>query len=152
MYERILVPTDGSEATTKTLDHALGVAAPDATVHALYVVDRRLYLAAEKDEQDDVRDRLHQEGSDAVEAVAAYVGEDAEVVTAVEEGIPHKRIVEYAEEAGLDLVAIGTHGKTGRERMVGLGSVTEEVVERSGVPTLVVRIDDDQSADEEREG
>jgi nucleotide-binding universal stress UspA family protein len=145
MYDRILVPTDGSSGTAKTLDHACAIASDnDATLHALYVVDRRLFLAAEDDTKDDVRASLEDEGEAALDAAAERAREaGVEVETERREGIPHKVIVEYADEIDVDLVAMGTHGRTGRDRLAALGSVTERVVETAERPVLVVNIDDD---------
>jgi len=145
MYDRILVPTDGSSGTAKTLDHACSIASDnDATLYALYVVDRRLFLAAEDDTKADVRANLEAEGDRALEDAADRAREDGVAVeTERREGIPHKTIVGYGEEIDADLVAMGTHGRTGRDRLAALGSVTERVVETADRPVLVVNIDDD---------
>jgi nucleotide-binding universal stress UspA family protein len=144
MYDRILVPTDGSSGTDETLDHAFHIAADnEATVHALYVVDRRLFLAADEDTQDDVIATLEAEGDaalDAAETAGANAG--VEVVGERREGIPHTEIMSYAEEMDADLLVMGTHGRTGRDRLASLGSVTERVVGNAGRPTLVVDIGD----------
>jgi nucleotide-binding universal stress UspA family protein len=144
MYDRILVPTDGSERTEKVVEHALSVArGRDAAVHALSVVDRRLYLSADSDEQEDVLDRLYADAEAAVDAVSEQVT-SAEAAVAVEtsvrEGVPHTEILSYAVDADVDLVVIGTHGRTGREKVANLGSVTDRVVNQGDRPTLVVRI------------
>lgn len=143
MYDNVLVATDGSSGTTETLEHAVSIARDNgAMVHGLYVVDRRLFLAAEKDTQDDVRQSLVEEGEVALDDIAVR-GEEAglTVETEMKDGIPHKTITEYAEETNIDLVVMGTHGRTGRDRVANLGSVTERVVEESPVPVLVVHID-----------
>jgi len=142
MYEDILLPTDGSSGTVEALEHALAIAAGrDATVHVLYVVESRLYRAADADTKDDVRATLEEEGDRALEDARVRV-EDAglECVTERREGVPQKAITEYATEAGIDLVVMGTHGKTGPERMASLGSTTERVVKNADQPVLVVDI------------
>ncbi|WP_299263618.1 universal stress protein [Halorientalis sp.] len=144
MYDRILVPTDGSSGTEETLNHAFHIADDNgATVHTLYVVDRRLFLAADEDTQDDVIANLVEEGEAALDAAEA-AGADAGVAVVGErrEGIPHTEIMNYAEEMAADLLVMGTHGRTGRDRLASLGSVTERVVESVGRPTLVVDIGD----------
>ncbi|MBV0900520.1 universal stress protein [Haloarcula salina] len=143
MYDSVLVATDGSSGTKETLAHATAIARDnDATLHGLYVVDKRLYLAADKDDQDDVRQSLEEEGDIALDDIAVG-GEESglDVVTRMEEGIPHKTIIDYVEEAGVDLVVMGTHGRTGRDRVANLGSVTERVVQNAPVPVLVVHIE-----------
>jgi nucleotide-binding universal stress UspA family protein len=144
MYDRILVPTDGSEGTTETLEHALSIAADnDATLHVLYVVDQRLYLAAEADTQDEIVATLEARGQSALDTAREQAAAaDVAVVTEQRQGIPHREILEYAAEADIDLLAMGTHGRTGRDRLAALGSVTERVVEGAERPVLVVNIDD----------
>jgi len=142
MYDRILLPTDGSDRTDEVVAHAVEIAAGrDATVHALSVVDRRVYLSAAEEDQSDVLETLRGEAEDAVAAAREQV-EDAGVAatTAVREGVPHTEILRYAGEADVDLVVIGTHGRTGREKVASMGSVTDRVVTKGDRPTLVVRI------------
>jgi len=141
MYDAILVPTDGSEGVDRTLEHAVAMARNhDATLHALYVVDRRFELAADEDREDLV-EQLTDRGEQAVAAVAERATDAGlDVVTDVREGIPYKTILDYAEEAGVDVIAMGTHGRTGRDRLAHLGSVTDRVVENATVPVFVVNI------------
>lgn len=143
MYDHVLVATDGSSGTMETLEHAASIARDnDAVLHGLYVVDKRLVIAAEKDTQDDVRQSLEEEGEVALDDVVVR-GEEAgvDVRTVMEEGVPHKTINDYAEREDIDLVVVGTHGRTGRDRVASLGSVSERVVENAPVPVLVVRIE-----------
>lgn len=143
MYDDILVPTDGSDGVDRTLDHALDLAKNhDATVHALYVVDRRLYFAADDEDRESVRDRLEADGAEAVERIrerAESVGVDC--VTDVHEGYPDRDIVDYATEQNVDVIVMGTHGRTGRDRLAHLGSVTERVVENAGCPVFVIHVE-----------
>lgn len=142
MYERILVPTDGSEGTDAALDHALDIAGTrGATLHALSVVDRRIYISADGDDQAEIRETLRGDAQAAVDAVRDRAeAANVEVVSDLRDGIPHTEILRYADEADADLVVIGTHGRTGRDKIVNLGSVTERVVEGTERPVLVVDI------------
>lgn len=139
---RVLVPTDGSDASMAAVDHAIDVAATyDATLHTLYVVDQRA-LAAYYDTGPmigDLIDNLTSVGENATEAVRERASErEVAVETTVLQGIPPAAIDEYVEENEIDLVVMGTHGRTGVERYL-LGSVTERVVRTSEVPVLTVR-------------
>lgn len=141
MYDRILIPTDGSDGTTQAVEHALASASEETTIHALSIVDRRLYLSAGKADQDEVLETLRTESDRAVERVVDRVEEAGfDAVGVVREGIPHDEIVTYAGEADVDLIVIGSHGRTGREKIVNFGSVTERVVSNVGRPVLVVDI------------
>ncbi|SFF98631.1 Nucleotide-binding universal stress protein, UspA family [Halopelagius inordinatus] len=142
MYERILVPTDGSDGTAAALEHALDIAqARGATVHALSVVDQRVRLAAGDEQRDAIENSLHDRAIAAVEDVAEAARDaDVAVTTAVRKGVPYRCILDYADEHDVDLVVMGTHGRTGRDKLESLGSVTERVVQSTNRPVLVVNI------------
>jgi len=143
MYDRILVPTDGSGPATAATEHALTLADRfDATVHALYVVDTGgLAHEAPGIGLDTLRDALREEGEAATGTVADRGAErSVDVTESVAEGVAEDTIVDYADEHGIDLIVMGTHGRSGLDRYL-VGSVTERVVRRTDVPTLVVRGD-----------
>jgi nucleotide-binding universal stress UspA family protein len=142
MYDRILVPTDGSSGTEQSIEHAAAIAGDNgATVEVLYVVDQRQYRAAASDAKDEVIASLEEEGERAVEAAETQLAEyGLDTESTLQEGIPYKTILSYAEESDTDMIVMGTHGRTGRDRRVALGSVTERVVENAEIPVLVVDI------------
>lgn len=144
MYDRILVPTDGSDGASRALAHALDVAGrTGASIDAVYVVDTGAVVDGATT---GLLDRLAAEGDRAVETVAdrtAAAGVEL-AGTAVVEGRPAARIVDYAAARGADLIVLGTHGRTGVDRYL-LGSVAERVVRRAGVPVLVVPIPADET-------
>lgn len=145
MYDDILIPTDGSDESLATLEHAVEVGAHrGATLHVLFVVNKRLYIAAPDDEERErVRADLEKRGDDAIEATVEAAREaGVDVVSERRDGVPHREILRYVDEHGVDLVVMGTHGRTGRDRLESLGSVTERVVEAAGVPVFVVPIGD----------
>jgi nucleotide-binding universal stress UspA family protein len=76
----------------------------------------------------------------AVERVAAAADRRERVTAAVRHGDPRTQIVEYATETDADLVVMGTHGRSGVERVL-LGSVTEYVVRHGPTPVVVVHAD-----------
>jgi nucleotide-binding universal stress UspA family protein len=55
------------------------------------------------------------------------------------EGDPAAEIVHYAREAGIDLIVMGTHGRTGLERLL-MGSVAEKVMREAPCSVLVVKL------------
>ncbi|MDQ2052316.1 universal stress protein [Natronolimnohabitans sp. A-GB9] len=141
MYDDILVPTDGSETIPETLTHGLSIAADnDATVHALYVVDSRIIAAATDETGPELERSLEEEGREAVADVADAASERGlETEREIRTGTPSKTILEYADEEGIDLIVIGTRGKSPREKVASLGSVSERVVDNASVPVFVVR-------------
>ena len=148
MYDEILVPTDGSEASRRATEHAVDLASNyDARVHALYVVDTSVYLTLETGAEM-VLEALEKEGESAVQAVEdAATAAGVAVVTAVTDGNAYDVIAEYVADNDVDLIVMGTHGRTGLDRYL-LGSVTERVVRTSDVPVLTVRTAADEDVDE----
>lgn len=144
MYDNILIPTDGSEGVRDAVIHGLEIASDNnATIHALYVVDRRVAYAATDTATEDVTDSLQEEGTAAVEDIEQQANDRGlTAVTTVVEGIPASTILDYVDDEGIDLIVMGTHGRTGRDRLAHLGSVTDRVVRGATVPVLVVDISD----------
>ena len=146
MYDRILIPTNGSAPAEKGANHAIELAAAlGATVHALYVADlpgvpRALAL---RDDEEEVRERYREHGKEVtgdVRDVAADAG--IECVTAMKSGSVHEEIADYAEDENIDVIVIGTayRGKVGAL----FGGEAEKVVRTSTVPVTTVRMRDDE--------
>jgi universal stress protein A len=73
-----------------------------------------------------------------LEALAAELRAHVPVVTAIESGVPvAERIVDYADHHAIDLIVLGTHGRTGFSRAL-IGSVAERVVRTAPCPVLTV--------------
>jgi nucleotide-binding universal stress UspA family protein len=149
MYDTILIPTDGSEHAVRAAEYGVYLArAFDATVHLLAVVDVQsaggLFDAGGLD--DAFVDRLEAEGETSLEAVEAVTADTDRVRTALVRGSPAEAILEYAAEQDADVIAMGTHGRTGVNRYIA-GSVTERVVRRAEVPVLTVRATDGSRLD-----
>ncbi|WP_134668930.1 universal stress protein [Halorussus marinus] len=142
MYDTVLLPTDGSEATENVVEHASDIAARrDARVHVLYVVDDRAFLTLSEDRVPEVSEELRNEGERATgEAAAALEADGVDVTTAVREGNPADEILAAADDNDADLVVMGTHGADPTRDM--LGSVSQKVVTLSSVPVLTVNIDE----------
>lgn len=142
MYDRLLVPTDGSPGATAVLDHAFDIAtAHDATVHLLNVADTGQDSVTRIG--DEVIDTLETEGERIVDEAAERASERGLATEPVVlQGEPYSTIVDYADEHEIDLLVMPTHGRKGLERFL-LGSVTERVVRRANVPVLTVRPDSD---------
>jgi nucleotide-binding universal stress UspA family protein len=127
----------------RVTEHALEIAAgSEATIHALYVGDETAYQSVPDDARDRVREVLTEDGESATKAIAERAlaaGFDTE--REVRWGDPAAAIIAYAVENEIDLVVMGTRGKTGFERYM-LGSVAEKVIRASPVPVLTVHIGD----------
>lgn len=139
MYDRILVPTDGSTGTAHVSLHAIELAERhDSTVYAVHVVDTNLvsHLSADSDASEELTSRGHQ-AVEMVERMAESHGITCE--TAVREGEPAGTILDYVDEVGADLIVAGTHGRSGVKRQL-LGSVSERLVRHAECPVLTVRL------------
>lgn len=133
-YTEILVATDGTAGSTGAIEHSVEIAdRHDAMLRALYVVDTKLGASTP------VQNVLEQDGKRAVSEVttaaqAAGVSTNEQIVT----GVPYRKILSAIDEHDVDLLVIGTHGRTGLDRLV-LGSVAERLIRTADVPVLTVR-------------
>lgn len=147
MYEHVLIPTDGSETAERAVDEALEVAERfDATVSALYVVDTdSVGISLGAEQVDRIRqgrfgemDDLEARANDATAYVADRARERGlDVEEHARAGRPASVIADFAEDADVDLVVMGSHGRSGLSRVV-LGSVTEHVLRATHKSVLVV--------------
>ncbi|MFC7319205.1 universal stress protein [Halomarina halobia] len=134
MFNNILVPTDGSDTAEAALEHAIDLASrADAVIHVVYVADVTVARGGP------MLDLLTEEGQRATKEAASRVsGAGLSVTRAVVEGKPSRAILEYADEARIDLIVMGTHGRTGLDRLF-MGSVAGRVVRLAKVPVLTIR-------------
>ena len=144
MYDRILVPFDGSDGATTVLHHVGELAHwAGATVQLLYVADTTRDSVTVVEGQ--TVDALVREGEQVVsEGVETLESLGVSVETDVVQGNPASTIVEYADRYDQELIVMPTHGREGLSRYL-LGSVSEKVVRLSGVPVLTVRMQPDET-------
>lgn len=139
-YRNVLVPTDGSTPANAALTLGIDVAdTASAALHLLSVVDvRSLGIDVRADIQTAALEESAEEVLDAAADRAREAGV-APAATAVEFGGSVPRTIRtYVADHDVDLVVVGTHGRTGFDRYV-LGSVTEQLVRTAPVPVLTVR-------------
>lgn len=104
------------------------------------------YLGRPKVEHDgellplpDVREEALKETTDYLNKVKFKLAmRGLRVSTVMKEGIVAEVIIELAREAGVDLIAMSTHGRTGWSRVV-FGSIAEQVLRGAGKPVLLIR-------------
>ncbi|ELZ42748.1 UspA domain protein [Halorubrum saccharovorum DSM 1137] len=144
MYDRILLPTDGSKGVDRAIDHAIDAAERyGATLHVLYVVDSDVVNAYSGDEfvdgSEGAEETLEERGREALDEVASHAA-DAGVDTETElvYGVPHEAILEYIDDADIDLTVMGSKTRSGDYRRM-LGSVTERVSRQSTAPVSIVK-------------
>jgi nucleotide-binding universal stress UspA family protein len=145
MYDTILLPTDGSEGIEAAANHAAAIAERfDATVHVLSVVDTRNRFESPTSglSTDAWLEAERERSAHAIDETVDVLPDDVTVKQVRREGVPKSVIVDYVEDEPVDLVVMGTHGRTGLDHYL-VGSVAEVVVRRSPVPVMTVRLDDD---------
>ncbi|WP_254529846.1 universal stress protein [Natrinema gelatinilyticum] len=136
--ESVLIPTDGSDGALAGAKRGIALASQtDANLHVLSVVESRI-SAADFDKLE--HPSLEVKAKEAVEEIAGLAADhddDLDVTTRVREGTPFQSIREYANRREIDVIAMGTKGSTGLDR-VFLGSVTENVLRTARTPVLAV--------------
>jgi nucleotide-binding universal stress UspA family protein len=144
MFKRILVPTDGSDLTAKSVNTAIGLARiHGATLFTISVKEPFPYSAVSEmqptppQEFFDAQERIAQERVKAVLDAARSADIPCEAVTT--EGLhPWESIIEHAESTQCDLIVMSSHGRRGVTALL-LGSETQKVLTHCKVPILVVR-------------
>ena len=143
--QKILCPIDFSENSLEALRYAAHTALKEnATVYLIHIVDSRVYdyggpiyepitpamkPAIDQASKDQLRDKL-------LEKVPKEI--KGRVETVVSFGVPFVEIIKAARDYDIDLIIMGTHGRSGISHML-IGSVAEKVVRKAPCPVLTVR-------------
>lgn len=136
--KRILCPVDFSEYNHAANDYASMLAKSSGAriiyLHA-FLPDVNAALPAHFDSEKELK-QMRRELEDFIkpaqdQIVAAYI---------IEWGRATEAIVQYADENDIDLIVMGTHGRTGLSRML-MGSVAEAVVRKAECPVLAIKAD-----------
>jgi nucleotide-binding universal stress UspA family protein len=140
--QRVLVPVDFSEYANQALEYAIGLASKlGARLTLLYVIQSLPLGGVDMDVTlpyayiQDLEAEIAHSMQACLERVTA-AGLEGEV--AVVHGVPFHEIIETAKMQQVDLIVMGTHGRTGLQHVL-LGSVAEKVVRLAPCPVLVVR-------------
>lgn len=149
VFRKIMIATDGSECSKKVVDKGVEFARlSGGTVYAVYVVSTAYITAIDGSYSSSIdmfpyleamHEALKKQGQQAVDYVKE-LGEkkSVNVESVILEGNPSEELIQYAEKENMDIVIMGTVGRTGLDRMI-LGSVAGNVVRHSKVPVMVVR-------------
>lgn len=145
MYEKILIPLDGSNLAEQALPHAVELAnAFDSEVHLLHVVMHYVggLMPYEIEYQvgETLRDKSLEEAHDYLNRVVENYQPKikSKIHTKVIEGVVTDSILDFAEFQGIDIIVMGTHGRSGVSRWV-FGSVAERVLRGSKCPVFLIR-------------
>ena len=136
MYRKMLVPLDGSELSEVTFRYAKELAGRFAGLEVI------LFHACAPDDQGILpMHRIYIEHSVGIireDAARESAGRKVKVRGELVEGPPAEEILNFAEENGVDLILMATHGRSGMSRWA-MGSVAYRVLRAAKVPVLLVR-------------
>ena len=144
MFKHLLVPIDGSATSQLAVDKAIGLARAFASsVSVLFVIDPYPFTGVGADFSYGQMQYLSAAKAEANEALAAarlaFEAAGVQVsASLVESHSVWRGIVEAADAGGADLIVMGSHGRSGMEKLV-LGSVAQRVLSHAHLPVLVVR-------------
>lgn len=142
MFKKVLCPVDFSKFTEEVITYAADIAKQyGAELHVLHVIPNLTYftpyesfltpenlVAVEKNIQDEVERDFGK--------ILKHV--DMEIKKVVKTGVAFVEIIDYAKSEGIDLIVMGTHGRSGIEHIL-IGNVAEKVVRKSPCPVLTIR-------------
>lgn len=146
MYESILIPTDGSKPADRAAEHGFKLAEQfGSTVHILHITELGdsataapyggigVSVVTEK-----AVSNINERATEIVEQLETKANK-AGVSTIVEirQGSARQDIIRYANEQDIELIVMGTHGRSGIERFL-FGSVTERTVRTTDIPIFVI--------------
>lgn len=139
MYNRVIVPTDGSDIAKRGIEEGLELASDlDIPAVCIYVIDfSTLEELEEKDYKETAREGMEHIGEKALKSVrkkAHEMGVDIDTKSLV--GKPYERIIDTAAEE--DIIYMSSHGASGFSEYF-FGSTTERVVKNADCTVAVVK-------------
>jgi nucleotide-binding universal stress UspA family protein len=143
LIRNVLVPTDFSDTAAAAVDYGRTLAEQfSATLHLVHVVDDVALktIAAEgfASYMPDLQRAIDDSARKQLDAVAGRSGAaSATIRRVIMSNQAAEAIVTYAASAAIDMIVIGTHGRTGVSRLL-YGSVAERVVRTAPCPVLTV--------------
>jgi nucleotide-binding universal stress UspA family protein len=146
MYQRIIVPIDGSETSNRAMAEAFRIAKESGgRVRLVHVVEEMAYLTGYDQfggYGGELLKIMRETGTNILaKGVAAAQAEGVAAEQALFDNLGERLAEVVAEEAhrwGADLIVVGTHGRRGVGRML-MGSGAEHIVRMAPVPVLVIR-------------
>ena len=148
MYDKILVPTDGSETAARGLTEAIRLAKSlGSHIRLVHIVDELLIVSPDAAANlGQVIELLRRSGEESLargQSAASQAGVEVDTVL-VEAlgGWAGDQILQQARYWGAELIVCGTHGRRGIRRLV-MGSDAEYIVRHASIPVLLVRSPED---------
>lgn len=146
-FKNILVPVDGSEFSIRALEYAVYIVKRfNSKLIALHIVPSSIrydFFMSKKDHEmnspfNQVLQFAYMEAQKWFEEVREKIDVEFKTDVIIAEESIVKEIIEYSERENIDLIVIGTRGRTGFKKLF-LGSVASGVLNFAHCPVLVVR-------------
>ena len=142
MFQKILCPVDFSEFTDEILEYTLDITKKyNAELHLIHIIPNLNYFTPYEsfftpENLIVVEKNMEAEVNKDFDAIMKKIGIPAKKV--IRTGAAFVEIINYARSESMDLIIIGTHGRTGLEHIL-IGSVAERVIRKAPCPVLTVR-------------
>ena len=141
--KKILCPIDFSACSTYALNYAIDLSLKDhASLYLIHVIEtymgdiedilKQIDLLLDDKQTDSLKMRL-------INLIPDQIRINISIDTLVVKGTPFVEIIKAAKDNQVDLIVMGTHGKTGLDYIL-IGSVAERVIQRSPCPVLSIRL------------
>ena len=140
MYEQILIPTDGSERSVRSVEHGFDLAEEyDAVVHLLYVLDDHVYETPALSSSELFLEKLETSAETMLSEIEQRATDRGlTVVSTCHRGSPSDVILDYLDGHEIDLVVMGRHGSRNPEYHGHIGTCTNRVLRQAPVPVITV--------------
>jgi universal stress protein A len=142
MFNKIVCPVDFSEFTDEIIAYGVSIAKKfDAVLHLLHVIPNLNYFTPYESfltpenlvtMERSIEKEIDKDFQKTIERI------DIPVKKAIKTGVTFVEILDYIKTENIDLVVMGTHGRSGFEHIL-LGSVAEKIIRRAPCPVLTVR-------------
>lgn len=140
-FKSILVPIDGSSAADNALKYAITVAqAFSAKLTIVYIVDLNVHMSAFEQVSGGgyIPEEIKQKGYSVLRAAEREVPNGLTADIRLEIGSPARRILDIADDDGIDLIVMGSRGLS-KAKQILLGSVSHNVLVRAACPVMIIR-------------
>lgn len=138
MYNKIILPTDGSGYSEEEAERATKLVADDGEIIILSVAGKITSSAFQSRRNvKKVNKSLYKEAEDNVNNMKKLFDDDVNVTTKVVVGFPAESIIHVSEEEDADLIIISSSGKSGLHKFI-IGSVAEKVLKDASIDVLLV--------------
>ena len=139
--KKILCPIDHSDCSKEALKYAVSFAMKDgAKLYLLHIIDIRSFNESLNEMPTQIPDNetLQQLRIKLLNCIPEEMRDDMDVEAIVIQGIPFAEIISTSREKEIDMIVMGSHGRTGISHIM-LGSVSEKVARKAPCPVLITR-------------